>query len=339
MIEYYRLAVPHSDRLRATFQIASEDDWEVSPCLAGNPGHGDDGRRLRNNLSVSVKHSKRDERLIFSWPWEPLVHESLIAEFEAQGVTGYRLRPANVRFRDGRLSDEYRQLVVVGWAGIAPEESGIHITGSCPGCHRTQYSGLVRDRVCALVERIKAAPVAGRASAIAAMFDLAETGEEQAYCVFDELLKLRRKGVLLAVELALHVLQVLSHWAAIWYRDPERERTRISATDKGNVRVKSTASRMPRWLPRQVLANSDSVSRVRPRPVVPASPESGGSARRLLGNGSRRSQRSAPFKIRTDTGRHRGDVARVHCMSESQGASPRGDAAGVPPEPRRPLRT
>jgi hypothetical protein len=58
------------------------------------------------------------------------------------GLTGFVLRPAKVRFRDGLVSEEYRQLVVTGWGGIARPESGIHLLEACAGCLHKTYSGL-----------------------------------------------------------------------------------------------------------------------------------------------------------------------------------------------------
>ena len=128
MIEYFGLLPPNrSDLLRA-----GEDpiQREVCLCPEGNVrydgtnfGAHFDGQR-RVSLSVAVKHNKRDEHLIWVWGTGLLVHDSLIAEFESLRLTGYRLKPASVRFRDGRLSREYRELAVIGWAGIAPRNPG-----------------------------------------------------------------------------------------------------------------------------------------------------------------------------------------------------------------------
>jgi hypothetical protein len=131
-----------------TTTVVTADDWEVTLCPDADfrrpTFHQWDGHRLRTDLAVKVNHSRRDELMI--WPWtggKCLVHESLIAEFNAEGLTGYRLKPANVYFRDGHLSGEYRQLVVVGWAGIAMRESGIHVVEGCPSCLHRKYEGLV----------------------------------------------------------------------------------------------------------------------------------------------------------------------------------------------------
>jgi hypothetical protein len=145
MIKYYCLTSPKSERLRAT-QL-SEVDWEVTLCADADFTRRDfhqwDGQRWLTEVEVKVDHSKRDELLIWPWLGNCLVHGELIAEFSALGLTGCQFKPSSVRFRDGRLSREYRELVVVGWAGIAAPESGIHVVKSCPKCLHKEYDGLV----------------------------------------------------------------------------------------------------------------------------------------------------------------------------------------------------
>jgi hypothetical protein len=147
MTEYFQLTHSESQRLWA-IQIASAEDWEVTLCPTADfhrrDGHHSDGHRLRADLAVRVNHIRRDELLIWGWSRnECLAPESLVSEFNAMGLTGYRLKPASVRFRDGRLSEEYRELVVVGWAGIASAESGIQVVRTCASCLYKEYSGLV----------------------------------------------------------------------------------------------------------------------------------------------------------------------------------------------------
>jgi hypothetical protein len=60
----------------------------------------------------------------------------------SQGFTGFSLRPATVRFRDGFVSRDYQRLVVTGWAGVAHPSSGIRLVKSCTGCDVREYSGL-----------------------------------------------------------------------------------------------------------------------------------------------------------------------------------------------------
>jgi hypothetical protein len=51
--------------------------------------------------------------------------------------------PATIRFRDGSESQDYCEVVVTGWAGLAGSGSGIHITEECPACGRKKYSALM----------------------------------------------------------------------------------------------------------------------------------------------------------------------------------------------------
>ncbi|PYV84977.1 MAG: hypothetical protein DMG93_02985 [Acidobacteria bacterium] len=103
--------------------------------------HMDRDRRL-SDLCVKVSHSRRDELIIWCWVEGCLIHKSLLLEFERSGFSGYRLRPASVRFRDGYVSEDYQELIVTGWAGVARLQSGIRIVKNCPACHWKKYSGI-----------------------------------------------------------------------------------------------------------------------------------------------------------------------------------------------------
>jgi hypothetical protein len=138
MPEYFHLGDAESQRLQADEEPIA--DREVWACPA-NPKHNAGVRRI-GELSLQVKHNKRDELIISSWTFDRVVHESLIAEFGKLGFSGFQTRPAIVRFRDGSVSKEYRELVVVGWGGHARVESGIQLIEECSGCHRRSYSGL-----------------------------------------------------------------------------------------------------------------------------------------------------------------------------------------------------
>jgi hypothetical protein len=60
----------------------------------------------------------------------------------SEGLSGFELLPATVRFRDGVLSREYKRLLVTGWGGAARPESGVRLIHACPGCLHKEYSGL-----------------------------------------------------------------------------------------------------------------------------------------------------------------------------------------------------
>src|SRR5262249_44338572 len=96
----------------------------------------------RADLAFEVKHNQRDQWLVFGLFEGIVIHRNLVDEFERRGFTGYRLRPATVRFPDGYLSHDYSELVVTGWAGVAPPESGIELIEACGGCGYKKYSSL-----------------------------------------------------------------------------------------------------------------------------------------------------------------------------------------------------
>jgi hypothetical protein len=88
-----------------------------------------------------MSHNRREELMIW-WLFGCVIHERLADEFEQQGFTGYQLRQATICFRDGHRSNEYHELIVTGWAGMAPIESGIHLIETCPACRYKRYSGI-----------------------------------------------------------------------------------------------------------------------------------------------------------------------------------------------------
>ena len=140
MAEYFRLEQPTSVAPLAE-QIAEAADWEISVCPTAEFEHYD-GHRLKSDLAVKVSHNRKNELLIWAWVRGCLVHEKLIAELDAMGATGYRLKPGSVRFRDGSVSNEYRELVVTGWGGVASPESGLKPIERCLDCHYVRYGFL-----------------------------------------------------------------------------------------------------------------------------------------------------------------------------------------------------
>jgi len=140
MAEYFRLEQPASTTPLAEL-IATAADWEISVCPTADFLHYD-GHRLKSNLTVKVSHNRKNELLIWVWVRGCLIHEKLIAELHAMGATGYRLKPGSVRFRDGSVSNEYRELVVTGWGGVASPESGLKPVERCLDCHYVRYGFL-----------------------------------------------------------------------------------------------------------------------------------------------------------------------------------------------------
>lgn len=142
MITYFEMRPPDSESLLADAGKQASGlkaQFEIAKCPITKE-HVDSRKRI-SQLFLQVKHNYRDEMLI--WPWIPnryVVHEKLLLEFEREGFTGYRTKPAAVCFRDGSISSEYHEFIVVGWAGMASAESGIKLIKSCSGCHTNKYS-------------------------------------------------------------------------------------------------------------------------------------------------------------------------------------------------------
>jgi hypothetical protein len=135
---YFNLTRAGSEQLTASRDEGAPYKAETRICYEN--GHIHD--RRTTSLALEVKHNKRDELMISSKAGEIVVHASLWAEFERRGFTGYRLKPATVRFRDGHLSHDYSELIVTGWGGIARPESGIELSEACPGCPAKRYTAL-----------------------------------------------------------------------------------------------------------------------------------------------------------------------------------------------------
>jgi hypothetical protein len=77
------------------------DPYEIVLCpIAGHH------RRIRRkeDLALRVEHDKTDELMIWSHMGEVVVHDRLLEELGRRGISGYRLRSATVRFRDGHLT-------------------------------------------------------------------------------------------------------------------------------------------------------------------------------------------------------------------------------------------
>jgi hypothetical protein len=138
MITYFNLHRPDSELL-----LGEDENYRKrlhTSCPISSE-HSDGSRRTAP-LSVTLKHNRREEMMIWCWVEGQVIHKQLVTEFERHGFTGYRTRQAEVRFKDGLVSTDYQELVVTGWAGVASPESGIQVKKSCPACCWKQYTGI-----------------------------------------------------------------------------------------------------------------------------------------------------------------------------------------------------
>ena len=71
----------------------------------------------------------------FVWTWyhELLVQDHVAVLLREARLTGYELRPATAQFKTRRSVAALRfwELVVTGWGGMAPRESGVHLLEKC----------------------------------------------------------------------------------------------------------------------------------------------------------------------------------------------------------------
>lgn len=140
MVTYFHLAPPGDQGLIANcMKGAPIAQQEIRRC----PLTADhlDGARRTSDLALQVAHD-RNESMVWSWLGECLVHRRLADAFREGKITGYRTRPATLRFRNGDVSLDYLELITTGWAGVARPESGIRLLKNCPGCHWKKYSPL-----------------------------------------------------------------------------------------------------------------------------------------------------------------------------------------------------
>jgi hypothetical protein len=135
--EFWWLAPTHNLSRLARW-IAKDVDLESIVC----PLHSEHQRagRRRSDLSVFVSEPATED---FVWTWysECLVGSRVEEILRTNQVTGFELRPAIVN-SDASTNDGIRlsELIVTGWGGIAPEESGIRKIADCDVCGFLRYS-------------------------------------------------------------------------------------------------------------------------------------------------------------------------------------------------------
>lgn len=136
---FWNLRSPESCRNLAEW---NSDEIELEGVICPKePGHQRGGKRL-SDLSILLPGKKTDD---FVWTWysECLIQEHVLRFFQENKVTGFDVKPAKARYK--RKSEfgpsVLWELIVTGWAGIASEESGIHLTKKCDHCGMLRYSG------------------------------------------------------------------------------------------------------------------------------------------------------------------------------------------------------
>jgi hypothetical protein len=117
---------------------ADEMDLETVICPADEM-HQHPGKRL-TDLSVTLPTGFVQD-FVWTWPSEGLIQERVLDLFRSEHLTGFEAIPAKARFkrRSARQPPRLWELVVTGWAGMAPADSGVHVVEHCPVCGHKTY--------------------------------------------------------------------------------------------------------------------------------------------------------------------------------------------------------
>jgi hypothetical protein len=136
--EYYYIEPVYSDRFFGDGN-ESYSQRENIPCPITRE-HLDGSRRV-SQLQLQMHHNDRTEWIIW-WFMGRVIHHEILEEFEREKFTGFRTEPATVKFKDGTISEDYREFIVTGWAGAARPESGVKIREDCQACHWKNYTAI-----------------------------------------------------------------------------------------------------------------------------------------------------------------------------------------------------
>lgn len=102
-----------------------------------NPGHQRPGRRL-SDLTVTMSNASQDD-IVWTWQSDCLLSNRARQLFSESELTGYELRPATVVDEKTGARSRFWELVITGWAGVAPLESGVRLIDRCPVCGHRVY--------------------------------------------------------------------------------------------------------------------------------------------------------------------------------------------------------
>lgn len=104
-------------------------------------GHQRGGRRL-SDLCILLPSSFIQD-IVWTWQSECLLQNHVLDLFRAEGFTGFDVKPVTARIKNcAKTPPVLWELVVIGWAGAARQESGIKLVEYCQACKHAIYSGL-----------------------------------------------------------------------------------------------------------------------------------------------------------------------------------------------------
>ncbi len=116
------------------------EDFEAVICPADD-GHNRQGKRV-TPLTVTV-YSAMVTDIVQAVPfYECFLTDRVVDLFQSNGFTGFEVKPVEAvsnRTTD-RKPPRLWELVVTGWGGVAPPESGVKLLSECPDCGCMFYS-------------------------------------------------------------------------------------------------------------------------------------------------------------------------------------------------------
>jgi len=154
-LKFWCLSPPEGNRGLAEWA----DDMDVEQILCSlDPDHMRGGKRTTDLRVLLTCKSITD----FVWDWlsECLIQDGVLRLFQEAGFTGFEVKPVEARIKvrakrpdpcddnAGLKAEDAAavgiptlwELVVTGWGGIAPPESGIRLDESCPACGLLHYT-------------------------------------------------------------------------------------------------------------------------------------------------------------------------------------------------------
>lgn len=130
----------HDEKYKRVWWSKGITDFEQIICPE-HKGHMRGGKRV-GNLFVDIKSKKQADIYMTSYS-EWLLSDKVVDVFRKYDITGYELKPVEVC--NVELPYKLWEMVVTGWAGVAPEKSGIKLKPEecCQYCNKLRYTGLI----------------------------------------------------------------------------------------------------------------------------------------------------------------------------------------------------
>jgi hypothetical protein len=147
--KFYLLREPQKNQCVADANKTTTPAMEKIRCPI-NAGHSR-GRRT-SPLDIVIPCDPPPD-VIFTWMSECLIQEQTQRAFVSEGLTGFSVLPAKAKTDKTLRPVPVYELIVTGWGGLAPEDSGIRETQRCPGCGLLVYSRLEAPEKLIDVER------------------------------------------------------------------------------------------------------------------------------------------------------------------------------------------